>query len=102
MDTRGTGRRSARITSALVSLGGLAVATVTGAGLWFGHEQAGTTTTDTSTSTTTDSGSGTGTSSDAATDSGSSSSSSSTETSTDIGVSQGTTGGSSDATTTGS
>jgi hypothetical protein len=90
MDTRGNGRRPGWTTSALVSVGGLVVAALTGAGVWFGHEQATTGSADSSTSDA-------GTSSDAgtATDSG---------TSSDQGVSQGTTGGSgsSDATTTGS
>ncbi|MBB1196976.1 hypothetical protein [Curtobacterium flaccumfaciens] len=110
MDTRGSGRRSARITSALVSVGGLVVAMVTGAGLWLGHEQASTSTSsDTSTSSSadtstdsstqptdaaTDSTSGSGTSESGTTDSGTSDS--------DTGVSQGATGGTSDTTTTGS
>ena len=78
MDTRGNGRRPGWTTSALVSVGGLVVAALTGAGVWFGHEQATTGSADSSTS-----------------DAG---------TSSDQGVSQGTTGGSgsSDATTTGS
>ncbi|MCC8906809.1 hypothetical protein [Curtobacterium sp. GD1] len=84
MDTRGNGRRPGWTTSALVSVGGLVVAALTGAGVWFGHEQATTGSADSSTSDA-------GTSSDAGT-------------ATDQGVSQGTTGGSgsSDATTTGS
>ncbi|WP_336697855.1 hypothetical protein [Curtobacterium sp. USHLN213] len=96
MDARGNGRRPGWTTSALVSVGGLVVAALTGAGVWFGHEQATTGSADSSTSdagTSTDSGtsSDTGTSTDAGT-------------STDQGVSQGTTGGSgsSDATTAGS
>lgn len=92
MDTRGNGRRSARVTSALVSLGGLVVATVTGAGLWIGHEQSGTTG---STTNGTSSSSGTSTGSGSSTGSGASSSGS------DQGVTQGGSG-SSDATTTGS
>ncbi len=102
MDTRGNGRRPGWTTSALVSVGGLVVAALTGAGVWFGHEQATTGSSDSSTSDA-------GTSSDAgtATDSGTSSdtgSSTDSGTSSDQGVSQGTTGGSgsSDATTTGS
>ncbi|MFS2030476.1 hypothetical protein ACEN85_10250 [Curtobacterium sp. CT11-45] len=102
MDTRGNGRRPGWTTSALVSVGGLVVAALTGAGVWFGHEQATTGSAESSTSdagTSTDSGtsSDTGTSTDAGT-------SSDTGTSTDQGVTQGTTGGSgsSDATTTGS
>ncbi|MCT9620627.1 hypothetical protein [Curtobacterium sp. C2H10] len=102
MDTRGNGRRPGWTTSALVSVGGLVVAALTGAGVWFGHEQATTGSADSSTSDA-------GTSSDAgtATDSGTSSdtgSSTDSGTSSDQGVSQGTTGGSgsSDATTTGS
>ncbi|GAA3339398.1 hypothetical protein GCM10017714_14770 [Curtobacterium pusillum] len=89
MDTRGNGRRSARITSALVGAGGLVVAMVTGVGLWFGHEQAGTTENTTSGTSTESTTSGT------STESG---------TSTDQGVTQGSTGGTgtSDATTTGS
>ncbi|MFJ2980189.1 hypothetical protein ACIPEP_15160 [Curtobacterium sp. NPDC087082] len=96
MDTRGNGRRPGWTTSALVSVGGLVVAALTGAGVWFGHEQATTGSADSSTSdarTSSDAGT--------STDSGTSSD---TGTSTDQGVSQGTTGGSgsSDATTTGS
>ncbi|WP_144711114.1 hypothetical protein [Curtobacterium pusillum] len=46
MGSSGNGRRSVRITGALVGAGGLAVATVTGAGLWLGHDEARTTTTE--------------------------------------------------------
>jgi len=114
MDTRGSGRRSARITSALVSVGGLVVAMVTGAGLWLGHEQASTSSdTSTSSSSSSDSSSSDSSSSadtstntdssapptDAATDSGTTDSGTSDS---DTGVSQGTTGGASDTTTTGS
>jgi hypothetical protein len=53
MGTSGDGRRSARITSALVGAGGLAVATATGAGLWLGHDQAATTATEQASVTTT-------------------------------------------------
>jgi cytoskeletal protein RodZ len=116
MDTRDKGRRSARITSALVSLGGLVVAMATGAGLWFGHEQAGTTQSTPPSSTrgssssgdaSTDSGSSasssdSGSTSGSSTDSGSSSTDSGSS-STDSGITQGSGGtGSSDATTTGS
>lgn len=118
MDTRGSGRRSARITSALVSAGGLVVAMVTGAGLWLGHEQASTSSdTSTSSSSSTDSSSSadTSTNTDASTQptdaaTGSTSGSGTTDSGTtdsatsdsDTGVSQGTTGGASDTTTTGS
>jgi hypothetical protein len=87
MDISGNGKRSARLTTALVSAGGLVVALFTGGGLWLGHTVADTQT-ETSTSTSTDHGTSTGTSTD-------------TGSSTDTGVSQGTTSGS-DATTTGS
>ncbi|MBT1669358.1 hypothetical protein KK092_08195 [Curtobacterium flaccumfaciens pv. flaccumfaciens] len=113
MDTRGSGRRSARITSALVSVGGLVVAMVTGAGLWLGHGQASTSS-DTSTSSSADTSDSSTQPTDAATDSTSGSDSStgsgttdsgttdSGTTDSDTGVSQGTTGGASDTTTTGS
>ena len=87
MDTSGNGRRGGLTTSALVSVGGVIVAAVTGVGLWFGHEQASTTegsTSETQTSTDTQSSTDTGTS-------------------TDQGVTQGgSSAGDSDATTTGS
>ncbi|MCS5493211.1 hypothetical protein [Curtobacterium flaccumfaciens] len=112
MDTRGSGRRSARITSALVSVGGLVVAMVTGAGLWLGHEQASTSS-DTSTSSSADTSTNTDSSTqptDSTSDSDSSTGSGTTGSGTtesgtsdsDTGVSQGTTGGASDTTTTGS
>ncbi|MFZ6990829.1 hypothetical protein ACO0E1_02955 [Curtobacterium sp. RRHDQ66] len=93
MDTRDSGKRSARITSALVGAGGLVVALVTGGGLWLGHTEAATTG-DTGTSTSTSTDTDTGTSTDTGASAG-------TGTSSDTGVSQGTTGGT-DATTTGS
>jgi len=87
MDTSGNGRRGGLTTSALVSVGGVIVAAVTGVGLWFGHEQASTTegsTSETQTSTDTQSSTDTGTA-------------------TDRGVTQGgSSAGDSDATTTGS
>ncbi|SOC88249.1 hypothetical protein SAMN05660766_1949 [Curtobacterium sp. 314Chir4.1] len=87
MDTSGNGRRGGLTTSALVSVGGVIVAAVTGVGLWFGHEQASTTegsTSETQTSTDTQSSTDTGTA-------------------TDQGVTQGgSSAGDSDATTTGS
>ncbi|KTR08666.1 hypothetical protein NS184_05510 [Curtobacterium luteum] len=86
-------------TSSLVSLGGLVVAMVTGAGLWVGHEQ-GTTSTDTSTSSGSSTSSSSG-SSDSSSTSGSSDSSS-TSGSSSSGVTQGSQNSSSDATTTGS
>ena len=88
MGIKPNGRRP-RTTSSLVSIGGLVIALITGAGFWVGHEEAGTadTSTSTSTSTSTDTGTGTGTQSD---------------TSSSNGVSQGNTATSPDATTTGS
>ncbi|SDQ41514.1 hypothetical protein SAMN02800687_1791 [Curtobacterium sp. UNCCL20] len=92
MNSSRNGRRT-RTTSALVTVGGLVVAAVTGAGVWFGHEQGGTT----DSSTSTESSTSTGTSSDTG-------SSSDSSTSSDQGVSSGNSSstGSSDATTTGS
>ena len=99
MDTSGNGRRGGLTTSALVSVGGVIVAAVTGVGLWFGHEQASTTegsTSETQTSTDAQSSTDTGTSSDTGT-------STDTGTATDQGVTQGgSSAGDSDATTTGS
>ena len=86
MGTKPNGRRS-RTTSSLVSIGGLVIALITGAGFWVGHEEAGTADTSTGTSASTDTSTGTGTQSD---------------TSSSNGVSQGNTATSPDATTTGS
>ncbi len=88
-------------TSSLVSLGGLVVAMVTGAGLWVGHEQSATSTDTGTSSSGTSSSTDTGTSSSgtgSSTESGTSSDSSSSST----GVTQGSQNSSSDATTTGS
>ncbi|WJX99969.1 hypothetical protein [Curtobacterium sp. 458] len=77
-----------RTTSSLVSIGGLVVAMVTGAGLWVGHEQ-GTASNDSGTS-------------DSSSTSGSSDSDSSSTSTGGSGVTQGSQNSSSDATTTGS